>query len=62
MSKSSINIILLEDLPERGRRWKRGTKVFNVERSYFEEFISQGRVRIINEIEPIWSGSKDEEE
>lgn len=59
---SSINIILLEDLPEKGRQWRKGVIVWDVERSYFEKYLSEGRVRIINEKQPIWSGSKDEEE
>mgnify|MGYP000849828778 CR=1 FL=1 len=55
-----MNIQLIKDIPERGRRWTAGTIVYGVDRAWFQKYIDSGHVREIYDKEPIWK--KEEEE
>lgn len=61
-----MNIILLEDIPEKGKHWKKGKVVFNVDRNYFEKYFQEGKVMEYGGKEPIWGkreeGTREEEE
>lgn len=62
-----MNIILLEDIPEKGKHWKKGKVVFNVDKSYFEKYIEEGKVMEYGGKEPVWGvrekeGIREEEE
>lgn len=57
-----MNIILLEDIPERGKHWKKGQIVYGVDPAFFKEYLDKGIVKEFDGKEPIWKSRNEEEE
>lgn len=61
-----MDILLLQDIPERGRQWKKGVTVYGVDHTVFIKYIESGHAKVVNVKEPIWGVKeedlKDEEE
>lgn len=57
-----MNIELIKDIPERGRRWVAGVTVYNVDRAYFQKYIDSGHIREVFDKEPIWKKEEEESE
>lgn len=57
-----MNIILLEDLPHKGKHWTSGQIVYNVDPAFFIDEIKTGKVKEYNVKEPVWKAKEKEEE
>lgn len=57
-----MNIQLVKDIPERGRRWVAGVTVYGVDRAYFQKYIDSGHIREVFDKEPIWKQGEEESE
>ena len=57
-----MNIILLEDIPERGKHWKKGQIVYGIDPAFFKEYLDKGIVKEFDGKEPIWKSRNEEEE
>lgn len=55
-----MNIELIKDIPERGRRWVAGVTVFGVDHTVFIKYIESGHAKVINVKEPIWGVKKED--
>jgi len=55
-----MNIQLIKDIPERGKRWTTGAIVYNVDRSIFQKYIDSGHAREIFVNEPRWQQKQEE--
>lgn len=57
-----MNIILLKDIPERGKHWKKGQVVYGIDPEYFKEYFASGHIKSIDVKEPIWKAKINDEE
>ena len=55
-----MDILLLKDIPERGRRWVKGTTVYGVDPNVFNKYIESGHAKAVNVKEPIWGVKKED--
>ena len=58
-----LTIQLLDDIPEKGRNWKKGMVIYGVELKRIEQYINEGRIKVLTGLkEPKWRSERDEEE
>ncbi|MBK8698370.1 MAG: hypothetical protein IPN29_02000 [Saprospiraceae bacterium] len=57
-----MNIIILKDMPERGRHWTKGKIVYGIDPEHFKAYFESGHIKGIDVKEPIWKAKNEDEE